>query len=347
MIHIDYFFSFIFFSFLGWILEVFYRSISNKRFINPGLFKGPYLILYGTGALVLIICIPLVSTANLFVKILVYFVATTGLELFAGLIGECLSPVRLWDYSNRRFQFRGHICLEFSLYWIILAFVFEYLFLSLYQTFLAWLPFSGKVVFSWCVFFIMLSDFIFISTKRVFYLKGKVKKDYLSLKSEFDALAAPLLENPSVKELAKYKHHREKTRLAHVIEVAWLSFIWGKYLSSDYVNQTSFNGAGKIHGQKLDCRAIVRGAILHDLFFYDWLREGPKLHGFRHCKISLKNAQKIVQLMPKEIDIIKKHMWPLTIIPPRYKESLLVCLVDSYCMLKDYLQIKAKGGVNK
>ena len=38
-----------------------------------------------------------------------------------------------------------------------------------------------------------------------------------------------------------------------------------------------------------------------------------------------------------EADIIKKHMWPLTIIPPRYMESLIVSLVDTYCSAMDYL----------
>jgi uncharacterized protein len=47
-------FSFSFFSSLGWVLEVLYRSLANRRFVNPGLLKGPYLILYGTGALALI-----------------------------------------------------------------------------------------------------------------------------------------------------------------------------------------------------------------------------------------------------------------------------------------------------
>jgi uncharacterized protein len=100
--------------------------------------------------------------------------------------------------------------------------------------------------------------------------------------------------------------------------VAWLSFLWGKRLS-------------------LDCRAIVRGALLHDLFFYDWLREGPRLHGFRHPNISLKNARKVTFLSRKEEDIIKKHMWPLTIIPPFYKESLIVSLVDTFCSTRDYI----------
>jgi len=78
--------------------------------------------------------------------------------------------------------------------------------------------------------------------------------------------------------------------------------------------------------------------LLHDLFFYDWLREGPRLHGFRHPNICLKNARKITSLSRKEEDIIKKHMWPLTIIPPFYKESFIVSLVDTFCSTRDYIR---------
>ena len=146
--------------------------------------------------------------------------------------------------------------------------------------------------------------------------------EQLEMEIEFMSIATPILENPMVARLSLYNHHRGKTRLEHVKEVAWMSFVQGKRFS-------------------LDCPAIVRGALLHDLFFYDWLHEGPRLHGFRHHTIALRNARKVTPLSKKEEDIIKKHMWPLTPIPPRYPESLIVCLVDTYCSIRDYLNIKS------
>ena len=87
----------------------------------------------------------------------------------------------------------------------------------------------------------------------------------------------------------------------------------------------------------LDCKATVRGALLHDLFHYDWLRGGPKWHGIRHPRLVLQNALKVTSLSDKEQDIIKKHMWPLTVIPPRYAESWAVCFSDIYCSWRDYI----------
>ena len=142
------------------------------------------------------------------------------------------------------------------------------------------------------------------------------------METEFLQTAAPLLENPTVQALSRYNHHRGKTRLEHVQEVAWTSFLIGKRFSKRI---------------SLDSRAIIRGALLHDLFFYDWLHEGPRLHGLRHHNIALKNARKIISLSKIEEDIIKKHMWPLTVIPPIYPESFLVAMVDTYCSSKDYI----------
>ncbi len=316
-------FSFCFFSILGWVLEVSYRSLRDRRFVKPGLLKGPYLILYGADALILMGCVSLVHEikfleANFIVRIFVYFAATTGFELISGFNAQYFFHTRLWDYSDQPFQYKGHICLKFSIYWILLAFAFEYLLLPPYQSLLNWLPHGIKIIFAWVVILLMFIDLAVLSVKQSLFTNKWTKKEEAAMETEFSETAAPLLDNPTVKALSQYNHHRGKTRLDHVKEVAWLSFLWGKRLS-------------------LDCRAIVRGALLHDLFFYDWLREGPRLHGFRHHNIALKNARKITSLSRKEEDIIKKHMWPLTIIPPRYPESFVVSFVDTFCSTRDYI----------
>jgi len=85
---------------------------------------------------------------------------------------------------------------------------------------------------------------------------------------------------------------------------------------------------------KADERAIMRGALLHDYFLYDW--HTPEyggfwnLHGFYHPGRALKNAEKEYALSDRERDIIRKHMWPLTIVPPRYKEAWIVTVADKY-----------------
>jgi uncharacterized protein len=321
------FFSFSCFAMLGWMLEVAYRSLCAGRFVNPGLLKGPYLILYGAGALILMEAAALLqaAAAGLAVKTLVYFAVTTGLELLSAVIANCLFNARLWDYSDQRFQYKGHICLKFSLYWIVMAFAFEYLVVPPYQVLLGQLDPVVKGAFSVVVLSFMLVDLLMTAIRTFFRM---TPEEMAVADAEFREMATPVLVLPDVARLSKYPHHRGKTRLDHVKEVALLSFLLGRRFS-------------------LDGGAIIRGALLHDLFFYDWLREGPRLHGFRHHTIALNNARRITRLSQKEEDIIKKHMWPLTVVPPLYPESLVVSLADTWCSTRDYLRLDRQAKTGK
>ena len=75
---------------------------------------------------------------------------------------------------------------------------------------------------------------------------------------------------------------------------------------------------------------MVRGALLHDYFLYDWhdpdnLRP---LHGFTHPGEALRMALEEFELNDVERNVIHRHMFPLTPIPPRYREAVLVSMAD-------------------
>lgn len=96
-------------------------------------------------------------------------------------------------------------------------------------------------------------------------------------------------------------------------------------------------------GIQCNQKDLVRGALLHDYFLYDWhdvKRENySPLHGFFHPGIALKNAEKEYKLTPKQKDIISKHMWPLTVVPPRCKEAWIVTAADKYCSFMETLRL--------
>lgn len=80
-----------------------------------------------------------------------------------------------------------------------------------------------------------------------------------------------------------------------------------------------------------DIKSLIRGAFLHDLFYYDWRKDKSKKWGHltNHPMIALENAQKEFELTDIEIDIIKNHMWPITITRfPHTKEGRLVMRMD-------------------
>lgn len=95
-------------------------------------------------------------------------------------------------------------------------------------------------------------------------------------------------------------------------------------------------------------KELIRGALLHDYFLYDWHSKDHvqpwKLHGFFHPGIALKNATKEYRLTHREKDIIKKHMWPLTVIPPMCKEAWIVTTADKWCSLLETLHIHKGHG---
>ena len=92
-------------------------------------------------------------------------------------------------------------------------------------------------------------------------------------------------------------------------------------------------------------RELVRGALLHDYFLYDWhTRKSAKglkeLHGFSHPEIALRNAGRDYSLTPCEREIIRKHMWPLTVVPPMCREAWIVTAADKYCSLLETLRLR-------
>lgn len=90
-----------------------------------------------------------------------------------------------------------------------------------------------------------------------------------------------------------------------------------------------------------DIPSVVRGALLHDYFLYDWHKpdKSHRLHGFTHARCALKNASEDFPLNDVETDIILKHMFPLNISFPKYKESIIVSAADKICALLETLSV--------
>lgn len=104
------------YSFLGWIFETCYVSIKSKKWVNRGFLKGPFLPIYGSGAvMMLIVSRPYVD--NLLITYVAGVVGATLLELVTGWMMEKIFKVRYWDYSYQRFHFKGYICLSSSIAW--------------------------------------------------------------------------------------------------------------------------------------------------------------------------------------------------------------------------------------
>lgn len=150
--------------------------------------------------------------------------------------------------------------------------------------------------------------------------KFGIKTDY-DTKQEFKSCIIDLTQNESFNAMADFVHHYQTTRLEHSLHVSYCSFVTCRKLGLDY-------------------QSAARGGLLHDFYFYDSnvtkLKQG--LHCFCHPAIALDNACQLFDLNDVEKDIILKHMWPVTIKPPKYKESYIVTLMDKYCAAREVIQ---------
>lgn len=125
-------------------------------------------------------------------------------------------------------------------------------------------------------------------------------------------------------QLTQYPQHGKVSVYQHCIAVALMScwIAWRFRLKVDY-------------------NALIRGALLHDYFLYDWHERnaGHRLHGFRHPRRALGNAREDFKLTPIETNIILRHMFPLTLIPPACLEGWVVCMADKFCALRETLHL--------
>ncbi len=141
--------------------------------------------------------------------------------------------------------------------------------------------------------------------------------------AEYYETVRDILEHEEFRKLKDYFHHNSSI-YHHVHDVAYLSYRISKFLRLDY-------------------RSAARGALLHDFFLYDWRNHDvpdlprEKFHGLEHPKIAVANAKKYFSLNDIEEDIIRKHMWPLTLVPPKYKESYIVSFADKYLSSREFI----------
>lgn len=107
----NYVLYFIIYSIIGWLIEVSSFFIEDKKFVNRGFLIGPVCPIYGYGVLLIILIIGTGETDLLTMFLKSIFICSL-LEYFTSLVMEKLFKARWWDYSQRRFNINGRICLE-------------------------------------------------------------------------------------------------------------------------------------------------------------------------------------------------------------------------------------------
>jgi uncharacterized protein len=329
-------FIFFLFSFFGWVFELFLEVLAGRGYVNRGFFYGPVVPIYAAGFFVgYSACNPLRWS-----PVLVFFVsaiACTILEYIAGWILEKALNMRAWDYDLHPFTFwcnyKRRIALTASIMFglftvIVVYFLWEYL-LNISRV-------AGLTtirILDALFILIFLTDAFFSFRK---YIRNKKAGGFnttngLDYHDEeerifFDRIAHDIVTNEKFQECRNFIQHGRTTVYDHSLSVAKISF----KLSSFW--------------KVKDRAALVRAALLHDFFLYDWHDEWKLDHGFTHPVEAAENAVTWFNISEKEYSLIRTHMWPFTLLhPPQYKEGWIICAADKISSLTETLRLPSPG----
>lgn len=162
---------------------------------------------------------------------------------------------------------------------------------------------------------------------------------------EYYQIVSPILKHPDFQMRKTFDHHENESVFMHSLKVSLLSYKLAKKFKKDY-------------------HTAAIGGLLHDFYEEPWQIKGAlvvsknknffKGHGFTHAQSAVYNSKNtfIFYMNKKTENIIKRHMFPLNVVPPIYSESWIVTLADKYISLAvfknpkelpKYLGIKKRG----
>ena len=108
------------YSFFGWIIETVVGSIKKRRFVNRGFLSGPVCLVYGISAVIMTVALRDLSHTWGYL-FLGCTLDATAIEWITGKLLERMTHHKWWDYSGKRWNFDGYICLQSSLFWGVLG----------------------------------------------------------------------------------------------------------------------------------------------------------------------------------------------------------------------------------
>ena len=111
---------FLVYAFLGWIIETVVGSVKTRKFTNRGFSTGPFCLVYGVSAAIMAVTLDDLIN-NTFFLFLGCGILSTVIEWITGKLLERLNSHKLWDYSKKKWNYDGYICLQYSILWAILG----------------------------------------------------------------------------------------------------------------------------------------------------------------------------------------------------------------------------------
>ncbi len=194
------FLIFIIYSIIGYIGEVIYCSYLNKKFVNRGFLYGPYCPIYGLGALLIFNLLFRYHNDPIIIFVFSMIIASI-LEYFISFVLEKIFHNKWWDYSTKKYNLNGRICLENTLYFGIGAVLVIYFVHPLIMRLLLSLDIKTIFIISLILLIVFLIDCIY-SITEAFGLKKRIDiVNSTKNKKKFNIISIETLVKDSFKKI--------------------------------------------------------------------------------------------------------------------------------------------------
>ena len=284
---------FFIYCFFGWCFESVYVSVHEHRWVNRGFMTGPYIPLYGSGAvLMLFLTIPV--RGNYLLMYIVGAIGATVLEYITGTVMENLFGVRYWDYTEKKFNFRGRICLEATILWgfFTLAMVeviqppIEHMVMMINAKVLYYTTWGITVVFT----FDFASSFrTAIDLKEVLVQAERAKEEVQRMQKRVEVLEAVVNDSlESTKDGLEVRWDEQKQKMALLTEER-MSEIAGQTLED--IQSEMRRMRGKIEAMKMRTRAKMHPRQLHMMLRNPSARSFKYQEGWQYLKNKMNRGE--------------------------------------------------------
>lgn len=169
-----FFILFLIYSFIGWSIEVVVTFNKEKKFVNRGFMLGPYCPIYGFSSIIMILYLS--RYRNSFVTVfLLAVVVCSIMEYLVSYLMEKLFKARWWDYTNRKFNINGRICLENSIWFGLLGALLVYIVNPFLSNIISNIDNKVLIIIGSILLILFITDLV-ISLRVTFKIKNTITK---------------------------------------------------------------------------------------------------------------------------------------------------------------------------
>lgn len=292
-------FLFYLYCFLGWCVESTYVSLKQKppHWINRGFMRGPFLPLYGSGAIMMLV-VSAPFQHNIVLTYVAGCIGATLLEYITGVTMEALFKVRYWDYSDQPFNFQGHVCLGTSLSWGFLTILMTRVIHKPIEGLLYMIPEGLLTVIVFILTVCIAGDFALsfraaLDIRDILLAMEKIKEEMAHMQKRLDVIAALTEE-----EIGQYRSAAEMRgeELAESIEEKLRSIRERMQVSPEEYLESARKEAMEIRDRFLNIRYhISELKTVRDHWKRGMILGNPSMRGTGKVRYSLDELKEAVK----------------------------------------------------